>query len=255
MRGRNLPDRVRCRSPPGGQRDGQVVADGEREAGGRACPPRRPARRTPDAGRVGARHDPHRRGRRGAWWRPRGRCRRRACRPRARQRVEHRDRPPVGRRCARRRRWRAARARARWPPDRGAARSTGRRARAASPAPAPSAARRARRGSRSAASRSPTCRQAAPRASAHSMRTGRRLPSMPCRKGSGNEPTTAGVRALAGGDVGPDAVAAVDRGVVGRRDPVDPAPRRWAGRAGARRRVDAALDLRPRARRRPRSRG
>ena len=134
--------------------------------------------------------------------------------------------PPVGRRTARRRRWRAARARARWRPDRGAARSRGRRARAAVSARARSAARRARPGSRRPASRSPTCRQAAPRASAHSTRTGRRLPSIPCRKGSGNEPTTAGVRALDRGDVGPHAVAAVDLGVVAGRDAVDASARR-----------------------------
>ena len=110
---------------------------------------------------------------------------------------EHGDASARRARCARRRRWRAARARARWPPDRGAARSTDRRARAGSPAPARSAARRAPRGSGSRpAGRRPAGRRR-PLASAHSMRTGRRLPSMPCRKGSGNEPTTAG-RARAG---------------------------------------------------------
>ena len=66
---------------------------------------------------------------------------------------------------------------------------------------------------------------------------------MPCRKGSGNEPTTAGVRALAGGEVGPHAVAAVDGGVVARRHPVDPAlAAGLAAQEGADRR--AALDLR-----------
>ena len=38
-----------------------------------------------------------------------------------------------------------------------------------------------------------TTSQAPARGSSHSTRTGRRLPSLPCRNGSGKEPTTAGM--------------------------------------------------------------
>src|SRR4051812_13216147 len=59
MRGRNLSDRARCRSAPGGQRHGQVPADGEREpVFERALLEGPRGRRRPRG--IGAGDDPHR---------------------------------------------------------------------------------------------------------------------------------------------------------------------------------------------------
>src|SRR4051812_13072745 len=59
MRGRNLSDRARCRSAPGGQHHGQVPADGEREPVCERALLEGPRGR-PHPRRVGAGDDPHR---------------------------------------------------------------------------------------------------------------------------------------------------------------------------------------------------
>ena len=108
-----------------------------------------------------------------------------------------------------------------------AARPTGRRGRAASPRPR-ALRRPPARGDDAEARRaaSATASHAALHGSAHSTRTGSRSPPMPCTNGSGNEPTTAGMRCVAAPVVAvpPDAVAVVHarrRRALARLDAVD----------------------------------